>query len=57
MNDNNDDNNNNNESSEALKEKGESNRIRNQTIPSLLKILKDMLYNRITRKKKDAQDP
>lgn len=54
MNDNNNDNNNNNnESSEASKEKWKATAVRNQTIPSLLKILKDMLYNRITRKKEE----
>jgi hypothetical protein len=53
MYDNNDDNNNNNESSEALKEKWKATAVRNQTIPSLLKILKDMLYNRMTQKKEE----
>ena len=53
MNDNNDDNNNNNESSAESKEKG----VRNSTIPSLLKILKDMLYIEYCKRKKRYTRP
>jgi hypothetical protein len=57
MNDNNDDNNNNNESSAESKEKGEATVVRNSTIPSLLKILKDMLYIEYCKRKKRYTRP
>ena len=57
MNDNNDDNNNNNESSAESKEKEEATVVRNSTIPSLLKILKDMLYIEYCKRKKRYTRP